>query len=124
MPYGWKILFVSQAKVVFYREPINIRLSAERLADFVKWSDTTLDSGDIFIFFNRKRDHCKIIWHDGEGYCTVEKRLMEGTFASSDKIAITQATVDRCLSGEFTGQTEILHALMGNIVYLRPGRKF
>ncbi len=107
----------------FYREPINIRLSPEKLADFVRWPGSNLNSGDIFIFFNRKRDHCKVIWHDGEGFCSVEKRLEKGTFAPNTKIELPQSTIENCVYEGISGQRELLHALMGNVIYLDDSRK-
>jgi len=113
---------VSSPQAIFYREPVNLRLSAEKLADFVRWSGNRLDSGDVFIFFNRRRDRCKIIWHDGEAYCNLEKWLTQGTFAPNDKIKIHQAAVEKCVNG-IAGHTELLHALMGNVIYLDDRRE-
>lgn len=109
----------------FYREPINIRLSAEKLADFVRWSGSNLNSGDVFIFFNRKRNHCKVIWHDGEAFCTVEKRLERGTFAPNDRIELPQSAIDNynCVYEGIVGQRELLHALLENVIYLDDRRK-
>lgn len=107
----------------FYREPINIRLSAEKLADFVRWSGSNLNSGDVLIFFNRKRNHCKIVWHDGEAFCTVEKRLERGTFAPSKKIKLPQSAIENCVYEGIAGHRELLHALMGSVIYLDDRRK-
>jgi hypothetical protein len=114
---------MSKPQAIFYREPVNLRLSAEKLADFVRWSGNRLDSGDVFIFFNRKRDHCKIIWHDGEAYCNLDKRLARGTFAPTEEIKISPAAVQKCVYGGLLGQRELLHALMGNVSYLDDARK-
>lgn len=114
---------VTAPQAIFYREPINVRLSAQKLAEYVRWSGNRLDSGDVFIFFNRKRDHCKIVWHDGEAYCNLEKRLEKGTFVPSEEIRISQTAVENCVYGGFGGHTELLHALMGNVSYLDDARK-
>lgn len=107
----------------FYKDPINIRLSPEKLAELVRWSGTKLNSGDVFIFFNRKRTHCKIIWHDGESFCSLEKRLERGTFAPNNEVKLTQGAVENCVYGGIDGQKELLHALMGNVIYLDDARK-
>ncbi|MDZ4834940.1 MAG: IS66 family insertion sequence element accessory protein TnpB [Candidatus Melainabacteria bacterium] len=114
---------MDQPQAIFYREPINIQLSPEKLADFVRWSGNKLDSGDVFIFFNRKRDRCKIIWHDGKAFCSLEKRLERGLFAANDKIDLTQSAIENCVYGGIAGQRELLHALMGNVIYLDDSRK-
>lgn len=106
----------------FYRDPINMRLSPQKLADFVRWSGTKLESGDLFIFFNTKRTQCRVVWHDSEILHSLEKRLERGTFAPSNKIKLTQDTIENCLYGGLLGQKELLHALMGNVIYLDDAR--
>lgn len=39
-----------------------------------------LQTGDIFIFINRKRTHLKLLQWEGDGYSIYSKRLEEGTF--------------------------------------------
>ena len=39
-----------------------------------------LQTGDIFIFINRKRTHLKLLQWEGDGYGIYGKRLEEGTF--------------------------------------------
>jgi hypothetical protein len=110
-------------KAHLHKEPVNIRLTPEKLADHVRWSGMKLNSGDVFIFFNRSREHCKVIWHDGEAFCTLEKRLDRGSFAPNDKIQLSQAAIENCVYSGLAGQIELLHALMGNVVYLDDARK-
>lgn len=114
---------MSAPKAIFYKDPINVRLTPEKLADFVRWSGTNLDSGDLFLFFNRKRDRCKIVWHDREAFCVLEKQLSKGTFAPNDKIELPQSVIDDCLYGGFAGQRQLLHVLMGNVKYLDDARR-
>ena len=38
-------------------------------------------TGDLFLFVNRKRTHCKILHWDGTGLCLYAKRLERGRFA-------------------------------------------
>ncbi len=114
---------MERPQAVFYKESINIRLSPEKLADFVRWSGRELSSGDVFIFFNRKRNRCKVIWHDGEGFCSLEKKLERGSFAPNEEITLTQSVVENCVYGGIAGQREFLHTLMGNVIYLDASRK-
>lgn len=37
--------------------------------------------GDLFLFVNRNRTHCKILHWDGTGLCLYAKRLEQGRFA-------------------------------------------
>jgi transposase len=37
-------------------------------------------SGNVFIFFNRQRDQCKLLLFEGDGFGIFHKRLEKGTF--------------------------------------------
>jgi transposase len=37
-------------------------------------------SGHLFVFFNKRRDYCKVLYWDDSGYCIWAKRLEAGTF--------------------------------------------
>lgn len=116
-------MMMAEPQVIFSSAPVNMRLSPEKLATSVRFTGSKLDSGDVFIFFNRQRDRCKIIWHDGEAYCAVEKLLERGTFAPNDKIKISPAAIENLLYGGVTGHAELLHALMGNVAYISDARE-
>lgn len=38
-------------------------------------------SGDLFLFVNRRRQSCKVLYWDGTGLCILSKRLERGRFA-------------------------------------------
>jgi transposase len=42
--------------------------------------DLPLQTGDVFIFINRRRTHIKLLQWEGDGYGIYCKRLEEGTF--------------------------------------------
>lgn len=37
-------------------------------------------SGHLFVFFNRRRDLCKVLWWDRNGYAIFAKRLARGRY--------------------------------------------
>jgi len=39
-----------------------------------------MESGDVFIFINRRQTHIKLLQWEGDGYGMYYKRLEEGTF--------------------------------------------
>ena len=61
--------------------PIDLRLSFDRLAGFVREQLGGDPRGNaLFAFHNRSRTHLKLLWHDGRGYCILYKRLDRGTY--------------------------------------------
>lgn len=62
-------------------QPVNLRLSFDRLAGIVRERLGREPKGDAaFVFHNRARTHVKVLLHDGRGYCLVYKRLDRGTY--------------------------------------------
>jgi hypothetical protein len=110
-------------RLVLHPFPVNLRVSAENLVALVKNAGHRLDFGDTFVFFNRKRDRCRIVWRDGRCFSSLEKALQSGTFAPSEKIQIKQSVIDNFVDGGIGGQTELLHALLGNVLYLADARE-
>jgi len=61
--------------------PLDLRLSFDRLAGFVREQLGADPRGEaLFIFHNRARTHLKMMWHDGSGYCVFYKRLDRGAY--------------------------------------------
>lgn len=60
-------------------QPVNLRLSFDRLAGVVH-AQLRRDPRDdaVFVFHNKRRTHVKLIWHDGSGYRILHKRLDRG----------------------------------------------
>lgn len=40
------------------------------------------NSGDLFVFRNRRGDMARVLFHDQQGYCLLSKRLDNGVFAA------------------------------------------
>ena len=57
-------------------EPVNMRLSFNRLARLVRerfGQEPRTDA--VFVFLNNRATHIKLLWHDGTGYGILFKRL-------------------------------------------------
>lgn len=48
-------------------------------------------SGQLFVFINRKRTQCKVLYFDRSGYCIWSKRLEQGQFHANAGESIKQA---------------------------------
>lgn len=61
--------------------------------------------GHYYLFFNRRRQLCKMVWFDGSGWCLFSKRLERGTFevpavdADVKQVAVDPATLASLLEG-------------------------
>lgn len=71
----------SQVRVWLYNKPTDMRKSYDGLSALVK-SKLQEDplSGQLFVFINRKRTQCKVLYFDRSGYCIWSKRLEQGQF--------------------------------------------
>ena len=70
------------ARLFLCQTPINMRMSFEGLGVVVgQMFPGELLSGAFFIFFNRSRDHVKVLFWDGDGFVIWYKRLEKGTFS-------------------------------------------
>ena len=47
-------------------------------------------SGQLFVFINRRRNQCKVLYFERSGYCIWSKRLEQGQFHSRAGQAIKQ----------------------------------
>jgi len=64
-----------------FRGVADMRCSFNGLANIVRGElQQSPVSGDLFIFFNRRRDQVKLLVWDEDGYLIFHKRLEQGTF--------------------------------------------
>jgi transposase len=88
-------------------EPIDMRLSFDRLAGLAKEEiGYEARSGALFLFFGRRRDALKILFFDGTGLAIFYKRLDRGTFQipearskTAKHVEIDDATLEALLDG-------------------------
>lgn len=68
-------------KVYACTEPTDMRRSFSGLAAMAE-NVLKLDpySGHMFVFFNRRKQHCRILFWDRSGFVMVAKRLEKGRF--------------------------------------------
>lgn len=62
-------------------EPIDLRWGFDRLAGIVEERIARKPRGGaLFVFFGKRHDALKVLFHDGTGFCLFYKRLDRGTF--------------------------------------------
>jgi len=85
------------ARVLVARGAVDFRKAHDGLVAVVR--DTLRDeptSGDLFVFFNRRRDRVKVLVWDKNGFWLLYKRLERGTFeALAIGGDVTRAEIDR-----------------------------
>lgn len=69
------------ARLFLYQHPMNMKKSFEGLSKIIEeLYPGELFSGAFFIFLNRRKDHMKVLFWDGDGFVIFFKRLEQGTF--------------------------------------------
>jgi transposase len=75
-------------------EPIDLRWGFDRLAGVVEERIARKPRGGaLFVFFGKRRDALKVLFHDGTGFCLFYKRLDRGTFRPPQVIEEGAASV-------------------------------
>ena len=88
-------------------EPIDLRWGFDTLAGVVEERIARKPRGGaLFVFFGKRRDAVKVLFHDGTGFCLFYKRLDRGTFrlpepAQDDakSVVIDERALDDLLEG-------------------------
>lgn len=71
------------ARLFLCKIPMNMRKSFDGLSLAVKQMfPGELTSGAFFIFLNRRKDHLKVLYWDGDGFAIWFKRLEKGSFGT------------------------------------------
>jgi transposase len=72
---------IPEVKVFISTAPTDMRKSFDGLAMLVQQElKKNVFKGELFVFFNRKRDRVKALYWDRNGYCIWAKRLEKGVF--------------------------------------------
>lgn len=86
-------------------EPLDMRGSFNALAGATRHLGLEPSDGHLYLFFNRSRRLCRMIWFDGSGWCLFSKRLERGSFELprvSDgvrQVAVNAASLASLLEG-------------------------
>lgn len=97
----------SGVEIYLALEPIDMRLSFDRLAGLAKErTGYEARSGALFVFFGRRRDALKILFFDGSGMAIFYKRLDRHTFkipepprADARYVEVDDASLEALLDG-------------------------
>jgi len=93
------------ARIFVGVEPVDMRGSFNALGGAARRLGLEPTDGNLYLFFNRRRKLCKMIWFDGSGWCLYSKRLERGTFevphvaAGVDKVSVDAASLNSLLQG-------------------------
>lgn len=91
------MLSVNAARVHLATGPIDGRKSFNTLCPIIK-NTLTADplSGQLFIFYNKKRNLLKALYWDRNGFCLWQKRLEEGRFVVPKNLSKTSLELTQC----------------------------
>lgn len=95
----------AEVRIFFANEPCDMRRQMDGLAALVRTGmQRDPESGDLFIFRNRRGDMLKALFADRHGFCMLVKRLSKGSFrvdidgSTSDGVELSAEELARLLS--------------------------
>lgn len=86
-------------------EPVDMRGSFKSMAGAARRLGLEPLDGHFYLFFNRRRQLCKMVWFDGSGWLLLSKRLERGTFElpvsreDTRQVTVDSATLTALLEG-------------------------
>lgn len=102
----------ANVRIYLATEPCDMRRQFDGLAALVRSGlERNPESGDLYIFRNRRGDMLKALFRDRHGYCMLAKRLSRGTFRVE--------VVESSSSGAFQISAEELGALLSELSLAR-----
>lgn len=87
--------FASGPRIFVGIDPVDMRGSFNALAGAARRLGLEPNDGHLYLFFNRRRRLCKMLWFDGSGWCIFSKRLLRGSFELPASNGQSQVLVDR-----------------------------
>jgi len=83
-----------------YQDCCNMRAGFNSLGGLVNnCMEGDLLSGDVFIFFNRRKNQCKLLRFSGDSFDIFHKKLIKGTFEIPDSGEIEAYQLQLLLDG-------------------------
>lgn len=71
-----KLFSVTQnARIHFYSEPIRMNAMIDKLSEIVAQEGQKPQSGDVFVFMNKRQNYVKALFHHKNGCQVLAKRL-------------------------------------------------
>ena len=111
-------------RILAYRQPVDMRKQINGLVGLVQ---STLQedalSGSLYVFFNRRRNHLKLVAWDRTGFTLFAKRLERGRFVlpgEAEKLELSERALELILDGIVLG-TRRVHPVKTD--YDRTGRE-
>lgn len=85
---------------VFYNGDCDLRNGIDGLLSVIENDGLAGQKDSIYIFLNKNRNRCKVLYYDGESYCLWYKRILFGTFDENQvsRGVIGKSTVKALLS--------------------------
>lgn len=81
------MLFPDKFNIWLNREPTDMRKAIQGLSLLVVDNfKTSLQTGDMFIFYNKRKDKIKIIYWHYNGFCLLQKSLDKSAFKIPDDL--------------------------------------
>jgi len=75
------LMAASSLRVFAHRDPTDMRKSFSGLVGLVETElGQQVESGDLFLFFNRRRNRVKVLYFVGDGLVIFYRMLEQGTF--------------------------------------------
>ena len=82
------LMATSSLRVFAHRGPTDMRKSFSGLVGLVEMElGQQVESGHLFLFFNRRRDRVKVLYFVGDGLVIVYRKLERGTFETPASLA-------------------------------------
>jgi transposase len=87
------LMATSSLRVFAHRGPTDMRKSFSGLVGLVELElGQQVESGHLFLFFNRRRDRVKVLYFVGDGLVIFYRQLERGTFETPATLAAGQDT--------------------------------
>ena len=83
-------------RIWIYHTAVDLRKSYRSLCAMVEQElSRSAQSGDAFVFVNRRRTLAKVLWWDRTGWCLLLKRLSAGRYRVSGKAELKELQLGR-----------------------------